>query len=44
MSALRAMVIANTFLMEENEKLKSQISSGYARQSVRKAEKKIPSS
>lgn len=36
MSALRAMIIANTFLMEENEKLKAQISTGYARQTVRK--------
>ena len=42
MSALRAMVIANTFLMEENEKLKDQISTGYARQSVRKTEKIPP--
>jgi regulator of replication initiation timing len=41
-SALRAMVIANTFLMEENEKLKAQISTGYARQTVRKAEKIPP--
>jgi len=37
MRALQAAIIANTFLMEENEKLKLQISSGFGRGFVRKA-------
>jgi hypothetical protein len=36
MHALRVAIIANTFLMEENEKLKAQISAGFSRGQVRK--------
>ena len=31
MDALRAAIVANTFLMEENDRLRAQISAGYAR-------------
>lgn len=34
--ALRAAIIANTFLMEENERLKGQISTGFDRGRTRK--------
>ena len=36
MYTVRALVIANTFLMEENERLKSQISTGFDRCQTRK--------
>jgi hypothetical protein len=35
-AALRSAVIANTFLMEENERLKAQISTGFDRGRTRK--------
>ena len=36
MSALRAVLIANEFLQEENERLRGQISTGFARGRDRK--------
>ena len=43
-AALRMTLTANVSLEAQLEGLKKQVSSGYARQSVRKAGKKIPSS
>ena len=34
--ALRAAIIANTFLMEENERLRAQISAGFTRGQVKR--------
>jgi len=36
LSALRAVLVANAFLQEENEQLRSQVSSGFTRGGVRK--------
>lgn len=36
MQALRAAIIANTFLIEENEQLRQQVSTGFERGLVRK--------
>ena len=36
MAAVRALVIANNFLHEENERLRAQVSSGFTRGQARK--------
>jgi hypothetical protein len=37
MAAIKALVVANTFLSDENERLRAQISTGYVRCHPKKA-------